>query len=264
MAEYYFLTSLLPPLAIEHVPSLSFIELKDLLKINLTDKDKEIVKRFLSIIDMDNLRALWANEPHDIRGNYTREEIEHSLTYQAWPGDIEFPTYLKEFIEKYPNDKDKVEHFDVLMSRFLKEGEEDEDPFLSQYFAFERGMRLTLVGFRAKKLGRNLSKELQYEDPYEPLVAEILAQKDAAAYEPPFEFKELKPIFLSFAEFPLELHKALLAYSFDKITDFYGNSLFSIDRILGFMARLLIVEKWLELDMQEGITMIGKIEESVQ
>jgi len=264
MSEYYFLTSLFPPLVIEHVPALNFFELKELLSINLSAKDFEKVEKFLSIIDMDNLRAFWAKEPHDKRGNYTREEVEHALAHLAWPEDKEFPDYLKEFIEKRPDDKKKVEEFAILMSQFLKEGAEEEEGFLSEYFAFERGLRLVLVGFRAKKLGRNISKEFQYEDATEPLIAEILAQRDAAVFEPPFEFRELKAIFLSFSEFPLELHKALLAYSFGKIEEFYGSSLFSMDRILGFMARLLIVERWLELDMQEGITMIGKIEGNVR
>jgi hypothetical protein len=69
---------------------------------------------------------------------------------------------------------------------------------------------------------------------------------------------------MAYADFPLELHKALLAYSFDKIEELYGNKLFSIDRILAFMARLLIVERWLELSVQEGITMIKKIEGSIR
>lgn len=264
MAEYYFLASLLPPLAIGHVPDINFSELKELFRVNLTDKDLEKVQKFLSAIDMENLRAFWAKQTHDSRGNYSRAEIEQAIQDKAWPGDVEFPDYLQEFIEKFHDDKERVEHFPELMSTFLKKRAEEEEGFLKDYFTFLRDWALVMVGFRAKKLGRDISKELQYEDPQETIVAEILAQKDAPVFEPPFEYRELKPIFLDFAEFPLELHKALLAYSFNKIEELYGSTLFSIDRLLGFMARLLIVERWLELDMQQGLVMVGKIEGNIK
>lgn len=266
MADYYYLASLLPPLAIGHVPPMSFLELKELFAINLNKEDQKKVRKFLTLIDMENLRAFWAHEPHDNRGNYTKAEIEHSLEELAWPNGQEFPSYLKDFVEKYKSDKEKVEHFSFLMSDFLKiESEkEEEDSFLSRYFAFERDLRLVLVGFRAKKLNRDLYAELQFEDPSEPIIAEILAQKDAPTYEPPFEFKDLKPIFFEFIDSPLELHKALLAYSFNYIEALVANDHFSIDRILGFMARLLLVEKWLELDMNEGLAIIRKVEGNIQ
>lgn len=265
MAEYYFLASLLPSLAIGHVPDLDFHELKELFRINLTDEDKEKVHQLLSLIDLENLRAFWAKQSHDPRGNYSRAEIEQSLQDKSWPGDLEWPSYLKEFIEKYHDDKEKIEHFSELLSTFLKvEASMLEEGFLKEYFIFLREWNLIMVGFRAKKLGRNLAKELQYEDPKDPIVAEILAQKDAPVYEPPYEYKELKSIFLEFSEFPLELHKALLAYSFRVVEELCGNEFFSIDRLLGFMARLLMVEKWLELDMQKGLAILGKIEENIR
>lgn len=265
MSEYYYISSLLPPLEIGHLPTLNTLELKDLLAINLSEKDLERVKRFFSLVDMENLRAFWTKEAHDPRGNYTRHELEEALVHQAWPGYEEFPEYLKDFLDKYRDTDSRITHFAFLMSDFLKiESEKEEEGFLKSYFAFERELRLVMVGFRAKKFGLDVSRELQYEDPTEPIVAEILAQKDAQAYEPPFEFKELKPIFMAFADFPIELHKAILAYSFNRVQELYANEIFSLDRILGYLARLRLVEEWLELDMQEGMKIIDKIEGKVE
>lgn len=273
MAEYYFLASLLPRLEIGHVPALGFFELKELMKMNLNEADGKQVKKLLTLIDLKNLRSLWTGEPFDPRGNYSKEEFEELLLEEPWPDNPDFPAYLKDyysqsllrdFLAQYPTKEERLLHFPRLISRFLKTGEELESGFLRDYFEFERRWRLVMVGFRAKKAGRNIDVEFQHEDPTDPIVAQILGQKDAKVYEPPFEFKELKPIFDAYSHSPLELQKALYEYRFQVIVDLMDAQHFSIDRILGYIAQLIIVEDWLALDVQKGIEIIDKIERNVQ
>jgi len=264
MAEYYFLASYLPQLEIGHMPALGFAELKELLQVNLTRADLEKVKKLLTEIDMENLRAYWVGEPLDPRGNYTRAHIEQALIDGAWPGEFEFPDYLGDYLEKYTTPEARIEHFPLLMSRCLEALQEGETGFLKEYFQFEREWRFVLVGFRAKKWGKDIDRELQYEDPNDPIIAQILGQKDASAFEPPFEYRELKPIFENVGEFPLELYKALYEYRFQRILDFEDSKFFSIECILGYSARLFLVEKWLELDMHQGIETIDTIERNIQ
>jgi hypothetical protein len=263
MAEYYFLASLLPPLEIGHVPTLNFAELKALLAINLNKKDASRVKRFLRMIDFENMRRIFSHEPIDPRGNLTEEELKVAIAEQSFSPEEEFPEYLIEFLEKYRTDEERNAHFSFLMSNYLRQESENENGFLCKYFSFERYLRMVLAGFRAKKLNKNIEEELQYEDSADPIVAQVIAQKDAKSYEPPFEFKELKPLFDTYADEPLELHKALVAYRFNEIIEMVESEHFSLDRILGFMARLLLVEKWLELDMEGGLEIIDKIERKI-
>jgi len=263
MTEYYFLASLLPPLEIGHVPSLGFPELKTLLDTNLTKSDKRVVRGFLSMIDIENFRALWANEPMDARGNYTKAQLVQALMDQCWPNGENFPYYLSDYLTKYTTDTERLQHFPLLMSDFFNDKIENESGFLHDFFAFQRDMRLVIVGFRAKKLGKDVVEELQYEDPTDPIVAQILAQKDVPSYEPPFEYKELKPIFDEFSDSPLELHRALYEYQFNHIIELWGGELFSLERILHYMARLLLVERWLELDVQKGIKVVDTIEKEI-
>ncbi|NGX55421.1 MAG: hypothetical protein KR126chlam2_01056 [Chlamydiae bacterium] len=264
MKQYYFLASLLPHLEIGHVPALGYPEFKEFLSVNMSDEGLERIKRFLRLVDIENLRALWTGEPIDPRGNLNQEELEQAVIELSWPGEEEFPDYLREFLQKYHSNEEKADNFYLLMSRFLEDEKENESGFLKEYFNFEREWRLVMVGFRAKKLGKRVEVELQFEDPTDPIVAQILAQKDAKFYEPPFEYKELKPIFEEFANAPVELHRALYEYRFDLLQDFFGSEIFSLDRILGYAAQLLIIEKWLELNVQKGIEIIDRIEEGVQ
>lgn len=264
MREYYFIVSLLPQLEIGHIPSLGFPELMDLLAINLSENDLEKVRKFLRLIDIENMRAFWSGEPFDRRGNVNRSAMEQALTDQAWPNGEEFPIYLKDYLNKYTSVEGRLYHFPFLLNQFFLYEAEEESGFLKDYFNFQREMRLVMVGFRAKKLHKDLSKELQYEDSTDPLVAQILAQKDTKIYEPPFEYKELRPIFEEYGDSPFELNKAIYEYQFNAIRDIERGETFGIDRILNYMARLLLVERWLELDVQEGMQVIDTIEKEIR
>lgn len=264
MKEYYFLASLLPELEIGHVPDLGMVELKELLRVNLLPEDLLKTQRFLRQIDLENFRAFWVKEPIDPRGNLNHDGIEQALTDLAWSEKEQFPDYLVEFLEKYQEGEERFTHFQRLLVDFYADECESNDGFLQEYFQFQRDWQLVLVGFRAKKMKKDIVAELQYEDATDPLVAQILAQKDAAEYEPPFEYKELRPVFEEHANNPLELHKALYAYQFAEIVQKWGEAIFTVDRILNYMARLILVEKWQELDVQKGVAVIDLIEEGVK
>ena len=264
MTEYYFLASLLPPLEIGRVPALGFAELKELLRANLTKSDRGRVEQFLRIIDLENLRSFWAKEPFDPRGNVTEEEMEQALLDVQWPVGEEFASYIQDYLDKYHTSEERLLHFSWLMGQFFLDQMERQEGFVRDFFQFQREMRLVMLGFRAKKVGKDVAVELQFEDATDPIVAQILAQKDANTYEPPFEYKELKPIFEEFGENPYGLHKAIYAYQFDHIIELWGGEIFTLDRILNYMARLLLVEKWQELDVQKGIEVIDTIEKGIQ
>lgn len=113
-----------------------------------------------------------------------------------------------------------------------------------------------LMAFRAKKLGRDVAYELQFEDPYNDFVAQILAQKDSKAYEPPEKYSDLKALFEEHYDAPLQLHQALFEYQFQLLDNWVGFDQFSIDRILAYTVQLILVEKWLELDKKKGMEIV--------
>lgn len=263
MREYYFVASLLPPLEIGHIPTLGFADLMVLLDANLGRKDRQTVRKFLTMIDFENMRAFWAKEPFERRGNLNEEQMDEALSHLQWPSGESLPQFLIDYLGKYHSDKERLHHFSLLMSQFFAYQLEHESGFIRDFFAFQREMRLVLVGFRAKKLGKDVAVELQYEDETDPIVAQILAQKDAKNFEPPFEYKELKPIFEEYADSPLELHKAICEYQFNYIIEQWGSEAFSLERILNYLARLILVERWLELDVQKGIHVVDRIEKGI-
>lgn len=253
MTQYYFLGTSFPTLVIGAKPQITFSELRELLRANLTPVDWEKFLDLLRLIDLSNIRASWIGAPFDELGNFTPKELEEALLVEDG-----LPEFVHEYLDRYDSIEERLRYFPSLYSSlFLAMQEKYPRGFLHEYYGLERETCLTLTALRAKRFGRDVMRELQFEDPTDPLVAEILAQKDAPEYTPPFEAQRLKAIFQRCVDDPKELYKALLEYRFEKLEELEEeNGPFSIDAVLGFAARLLLVEAWEKLDGPQGIELI--------
>jgi Protein of unknown function (DUF2764) len=254
MSHYYFLGTLLPELSIDRPPEITFREFEQLLKENLSSADFAKSAAIRNYYDILNLSAYWKREPFNPLGNLDEGAVEEAIVTRSG-----LPCYVFEFLDKYETDEKLLHHFSELLARFFQNEEIEENGFLKFYFTLERELRLVLLAFRAKKLGKDLFKELQYENPDEEIIAQMLAQKDASQYEPPEKYLDLKNIFLKYQQDPLKLQKALIEYRIEKIEERLGLDLFSIDRILGYMIELILLEKWYSLDKQKGKEMIDSM-----
>lgn len=255
MAKYYFVGTLLPSLSFDAPPEISLEKLEVLLRDNLTAYDYEKINELRLIYDILNLRALWQGKEFDPIGQMTAYEVDEALISR-----VGLPEYVYEFIDLYPKKEDRLHYFPLLLAKFFQNASSLKDPFLRKYLNFEREMRLVMTAFRAKKLGRDLSIEFQYEDPEEELIAQLLAQQDAKTYEPPEKYKDLKILFDKYGDNPMALQKALDQYRFDMIESLVDMAdVFSIERILAYLLQYMIVEKWSELDKEKGIQIVDTI-----
>ena len=251
MANYYFLGTILPELHFDQPPEITFRDFQQLMKDNLSLSDYAKTNTIRMFYDIINLRAYWKGEPFDLIGTLDGPEMEEALVTRSM-----MPSYVFDFLDKYESKEERLRHFTELLSSFFRLELQDATGYMKDYFRLERELRLVLLAFRAKKLGKDLYTELQYENPEEDLVAQILAQKDAPQYEPPEKYEEIKTLLNKNQDNPLELQKALLKYRFNKIEEWLGLDMFSIDRILGYMVELIMVERWQHLDKQKGLEIV--------
>jgi Protein of unknown function (DUF2764) len=252
--NYYFLASILPDLQIGIPPEIDFRQFTFLLDTNLSKNDDERIRVIRRYYDIQNIRSFWRKEPQSYRGNHDEVALEDALLTQS-----ALPSYVFDFMQEYDSVTDRLHHFAFLIASYFKTEIENTDGFLHEYLIFQRELRLVLTALRSKKLGRDLLVELQYEDPDDDLVMQIIAQKDAKNYEPPENFSELKPLFDEHSEQPLELHKALVEFQFQKVDELLGIDFFTINRILAYLVKLIFVEKWLELDKKKGMQLVDTI-----
>ena len=253
MANYYFLATALPPLQLNMPPDIRYPDFLNLLHDNLNKEDLAKARAIHLFYDIQNIKAFWKGQELDFRGTFDSMQLEEALVSREG-----LPGYVYDFLDKY-DETNRLRYFPELTAQFFKHEANKTNGFLHQCFQFERELRLVLTGFRAKQLKRDLAAELQFEDPNDDLVAQILAQKDSSTYIPPDRYQDLQILFEEYGDNPLELYKALCEYRFYKIEEILGVDLFSIDRILGYMAQLIIVEKWHELDQQKGLKALNTI-----
>lgn len=244
MRSYYYLINSFPELKIGEKPDISFEELKFALDRNLSKADKKIVADFLFSVDLKNIKAFWMGEPLDPTGNLPEKELEEALLVEGI-----LPPYVYEFLEKYETQEERLQYFSFLYASYFRSFQKG---FLGNYFQQEREIRFHLAALRAKKTGKDLSTQFPFEDPSDPLVGYILAQKDREEYDIPLEYEPLKQIFSSHYDSPLHLLKAYLEYRMHLIEDLEKEDFFSLARVLAFIAKLLLVKHFLFFTEEKG------------
>lgn len=238
----------LPSLTLGEKPELSFLEMQELLALNLSLSDLEQVTSFRRSFDLRNIRAMWLRQPLDEWGNWGAKEIEEELLVQGG-----MPLYVVEFLERYSSQEERLRYFTSLYASLYREEGVRWGGFLQNWYQSERAIRLIITALRSKHLKRDVGWEMQFEDVSDPLVKEILAQKDAPEYIPPKEFEDLKVLFRENVSEPQKLEKALLRYRFDQIEEMEGVAPFTVDRVLGYLARLRIAGSYFALQQHEDV-----------
>lgn len=247
MPNYYFLITAFPPLTLGMKPELSYKELQDLLVLNLTKEDEEKVKELLRPIDLYNIRAFWLGLPLSDRGDVQVKDLEEELLVRD-----ALPPYMIDFLDRYETTEERLRYFSSLYVSMYRDAQPKLKGFLRRYYQFERELRLILTGLRAKQAGRDLVFELQFEDPTDPIVADLLAQKESSDYIPPIEYEDLKTLFVENSSHPQKLNRAILEYRFNKIEEMEEMQDFGIDRVLAYVAKFLIAESLADLDEEKG------------
>lgn len=245
--KYFFLATSLPPLELGTIPDMTFEELCERFRINLSQEDWEKTVVIRRVIDLANIRALLLEEPIDRRGNLSQTELEEALLVHAG-----FPEYVFDFLNRYASTGERLKYFSELMVLYYKNEIPRAKGFLKAYLLFERSWRLVMIAVRAKAMGRDVVKELQFEDLNDPLVLQILAQRDAPKYDPPSEWADIVTQMASVGSNTWEQYRIFSTWRFKKLQEMVESDFASIDWILAYMVCLIMVEYRSELNQERG------------
>jgi hypothetical protein len=247
IGDYYFLAASLPPLQIGSAVDITFDEFINRVEINLSKRDFQKVVKIRQLIDIYNIRALLLEDEIDPRGNLSKKELDEALLIKAG-----LPDFVFDFLDRYQTVQEKIRNFSGVISAFLNYAIASSEGFTKRYFIFEREFRLITAALRAKQLGRDIVREMQFEEPSDPFIMQILAQRDSTQFEPPQEYSDLKELFQACGSDPWQRHKAFTEYKFRKMEEMQGMHPLSLDTILSYMVKLLLCEDWLALDKEKG------------
>ncbi len=254
MSKYFFLGSILPPLKVGSDPGIVFEDLMTLFRDNMSTSDLEKIKDILTYVDIKNVQSLLKKEELDHRGNLNEKELDEAIVSQ-----LGLPEYVFKHLEETELIQEQLRHFPKVFIAYFKEMKKKYRGFLKGYFCFEHEWRVLLAGYRAKNLGLDPGVELQHEDFHDPLVAQVLAQKDAPFFEFPFEYADLGEKLKNAHGKPKMQYEVMANYRFCRVGDEVQDVPFSADYLLGYLVQLMIVEDAYALDEKQGNQMLSEI-----
>lgn len=139
---------------------------------------------------------------------------------------------------------------DGLNREFYAGAVSSKNRFIREYFTFDLHVRNSKVKYLNKALGRDLLKDVIVPEGMnsEPSEFEAAGRLDAILHGTDI----------------LERERALDALMWEKIDDITTFDYFDIEAVLGFLAKLKIVERWLKLDEKAGREMFRKLVDEVR
>lgn len=253
MTRYFYLAASLPELSLDKKSPVTFSDFLDEANIYLTNHDKVLVSYLRELIDIENIRRLMLEQDIDTRGNLSEKALDEAILAK-----VNLPQYACDFLDQFSTIQARLDHFASLYSLFFQYHQKTGSQFLDAYFSFERELRLWISLLRAKKMGLDVREALQFEDLTDPLVMNIIVQQDASEVSVPSDFSKIKSLFSDELLNPIDFHKQIEEFRLNKINELVQDKLFAIDCILGFMAKLLIIEQWQALNLEEGLKRLNR------
>ena len=259
--NYYCLVAGLPDIIIDgNNPGETCLEFKNELAAQLHTSDYKLAKLlYLSYDNKNLLNQLLKQDKSFINlANYTEEYLEEQIKEQT---DIE--DYIKEIILNFKDEtsiNSNLNSENELQSLYYKYILQVKNKFLKQWFKFDRDIKNILTAVNCQKYDYGTEQQLiwvKHENKvYETLVKNS-SKVDLLADEVPFANKILQ---IAESEMDIsEKEKALDNIKWEFLDEHTFFNYFTIEKILSYIIKLEIVERWIKLDNDTGKAFFAKL-----
>ncbi|MBN1986375.1 MAG: DUF2764 family protein [Prolixibacteraceae bacterium] len=264
--KYYCLIAGLPDLFFTELKTgLTPVTFRNTIKNDLLPADFELVKLLFLPADNENLLRLLfqTNEPWNCSGNFSEKFME---------GQIENPTllpdYMTEFLrwtkkkeirEKNLSAETKLESLFYTFVSTLK------NSFLQNWFLFDLKSRNLITGFNCLNYKYEINKHLVKTTESKYVNSLLLANR----LKPEYYEDEIPYVHDIIRVMETDMEMAEKEKNFDKIRWDYLDEhtffhYFSIEKILSYILRLQIIERWMKLDKETGEEFLQKMISELQ
>ncbi len=248
----------------------SSAELRDYLLDELRPADFELVKLYYLPFDHENLlNLLFVDEEFqwDERGNYSRKAFEQ-LADKKQLENVNFsmfPPYFRRFVLLFHDEE--VQFTRAGAMKFLTEdwykfifGSKNE--FVKTFGEYKRNIVNIMLALNGRK------HNIPFEDAIigNDEIARMLKTNRSRDFGlTDDEFSDIENILQLYEiENLLERELKLDNYTWQFIDEITFFNYFTIERILGFVQKLFIAERWLELDKEKGQHIFKKLLEELE
>jgi hypothetical protein len=269
--NYYYLIAGLPDIvADEKKLSFTSVEFKEMLSQDLNKEDFELAKLYYLPYDHKNLlntlfKKTDASVPWDPRGCYPKEIIEIAGNQKSFElaDDITLHPYLTQFLNKFYSEEGFDNYFAAelsLTSAYYNYLSECSNNFVKEVAEHDKLIGNVMAALSGKKHELQYENNLIGEDDITNAIRKSRARDFGLSGDAP-EVETLTQIYetenLVDREYKLDLYKWQYL---DEKTFF---NYFTIEKILAYIQKLFISERWYGLDKDKGRQMFNKILEEL-
>lgn len=255
---YYYLIAGLQDITLDiHKLSMDQLEFREELKNALHPVDYNWMKVLFYPHDNKNLlNLLQKNEkPFDPKGVFSLEQWEENLKEPTG----ELPSYMNDFILAFQDNEPIYQGMsseNQLTTLFYKFTQSLEQTFLNDWFLFNRDLNNLLTAISCRK----------YDIPYENQIigddeiSETIKKSHARDFGLATEVSYIDDIInITKNEDIQDREKAVDKLKWDYLEDVTFFEYFTIDRVLAFVIKLGMVERWLAIDNEYGSKMFKQL-----
>ncbi len=267
--NYYCLVAGLPDIIPDDKKlHFSSVGLRDYLREELHPSDFRLVTLFYLPWDHENLlNLLFESEfEWDEHGNYSREMMEPLADKKQFDllEETAFPPYFIDFIEYYHDDEEDFAKAEAI--HFLTKGwyhwlRSSGNEFVSAFADYKQNMANIMLALNGRKY------DIPFEDAIigDDEVTHALKKSRSRDFGLANEINDIENIIQIFEiENILDREMKLDNHTWQFLDEITFFNYFSIEKVLAFVQKLFIVERWFELDKEKGQQIFNQLLEEIQ
>ena len=260
--NYYYLVAGLPELFMgQNKRPFELAVFRSELRDFLHPDDYRLVELLFLPYDHLNLLNLLRkkNAPFHPLGTCSQDELEEAIREPA-EAPIYFRTFIERFKEEAGSRQDQAWE-NQLADLYYEYVSSSSNPFLRTWFSLEKNLRNILTAYNCRKFGLPAENELVGQGELIESLKKSQARDFGLSGEVDFMDRLLS---ILDNRHLLEREKGLdlLRWTYlDELTTFHY---FSIEVILSYVIKLLIIERWLTLDRSTGEALFGRFLEDLK
>lgn len=261
--NYYYLISGLPDILPEDTKAPYTIdEFRNHLSNHLHREDEKLLSFLFLPKDHDNLLKILnkKDSPKLSPGNYAIEFLQEQIKEP-----LQLPAYLQKFIEHFQNEEDIFadlnwkDQLTRLYYDYLNEVIHND--FLLQWFHFEQMVSNIEVAYAAKRHEIDISKAVIGDQDMVESLKKSNLKSDSYIREIPYIDKIIR---LCEADNLKDREVGIDRIKWDFLDDITTFHYFTIEKILAYTLKLIMLNRWAELSPERGKEKIEKLIEDLQ
>jgi hypothetical protein len=260
--NYYYLVAGLQDISLDiHKLIQDQLAFREVLKTEVHPNDFRLVEKLFLPYDNTNLLKLLekSDKPLSEKGNFSREFLEENIREP-----VDLPEYMIRFIPAFKNKEPLFPDLspeNELTTLFYQEMDGEENDFLRQWFRFDLFLRNIMTALAARKHKVDYENQIIGTDERSEAIRKSHARDFGLSAEVDY-LEEL--VNMSRIEDVQEREKAVDQFKWEYLDEETFFEYFTIERILAFVIKLGMVERWLAIDKEHGSELFKKLLKELQ